>query len=396
MKNIPRARTFGFTLVEILVALLIGMLSVYAVYSVYARFDQSNRVTTSVNETQLSGLHSIFLLEQIASDAGSSMMNRDVFNELSKCRSASSVTLSDDISIIKFLANSVFPLPTLISSQLNGEGNRADSLFLYSGKSSRYLSAISDLGLLNNGYNTFSLPVAFRQGDVLIQLSDDNCGGWAAFDVQDSTQANTTLSPLVGNGAPGGGKVINLGNAERHHFYVDPQGSLLMDQYAVGSTVPSSSSIIASNVKVFAAQYGIDTNADNAIDYWVDGWQDNSGRTPGNTVWSPANVLNFEANSVEAQKQRLVKAVKAIRIGVVVEVDQPEHDPERNPALVTAQADLTLFAECAPNNATCPPAITFTPSAPQNSILKRYRAYETIIPLHNVVWNPINAIRGNT
>ncbi|MDR1530304.1 MAG: PilW family protein [Burkholderiales bacterium] len=398
----------GFTIVEILVGLLIGLLLIYAVYTVYEQHNRVRRVTTSVNEAQVSSLYSMFLLEQTVSNAGAAMMydppsGSSPFRQLLRCQDAALPTSSpanwDGILRLPSSTNgslSLYPFPIVIDSATVG-GNRHDELYLFSGASSRYIMAITNgvPATLNVGNgNTFALPINFANGDTLVAVNatTNTC---APFLVTTSvlTPPNNLQVTLQGVGAFTPTAIVNVGMVVRYHFFVNPQNALQMDEYQVTNTgvwTLASSTSIVSDVRVFAAQYGIDADGNNVVDRWVNATNDADGTT-GSFTWDPVNLMRTEGNTaLLGDEGNIIKRIKAIRVGIVVRMEEPE---KQAPSPMTTQT-LTLFGDCTPQGATCPPPIIFTHSTgdgPAGTTF-RYRKYETTIPLKNVIWNPTNAL----
>jgi type IV pilus assembly protein PilW len=88
----------------------------------------------------------------------------------------------------------------------------------------------------------------------------------------------------------------------------------------------------------------------------------------GEVGWDRATLMSGAATKIEQ-----LSSIKAVRIGVVTRSEQFDRE-----AVAFAHA---LF-NCQANNNTCDGRIDITAPAQW-----RYRVYETIIPLRNVIWN---------
>jgi type IV pilus assembly protein PilW len=114
---------------------------------------------------------------------------------------------------------------------------------------------------------------------------------------------------------------------------------------------------LASGVVNLKAQYGIDKDNDGYLDDWVSaseaGWD-------ANTLMSAAGT-----------KLEQLSSIKAVRIAIVTRSEQFDRE--------AGAFSYTLF-NCAV--AICDGKIAITAPAQW-----RYRVYETIVPLRNVIWN---------
>ena len=166
--------------------------------------------------------------------------------------------------------------------------------------------------------------------------------------------------------------IVNLGpaNQVRKVTYDVLNGVLRVTNLLDAVPTPNP---IASNVVFMEAQYGIDTNNDNAIDAWV------TGR---DAPWRPGDVLNAPVAQL--------KQIKAVRFALVVRSSQFERprDAEgrlqtERPRAVADRFHRTLFPSTGFPAARARCRLTFPGTANY-----RYRVYEQIVPLRNQIWNP--------
>jgi type IV pilus assembly protein PilW len=147
------------------------------------------------------------------------------------------------------------------------------------------------------------------------------------------------------------GALLNLGPAAavgRVVYSVDPATSTLRSQNLLptaGEVVP-----IVADVVNLKAQFGLDTDADGAIDVW----QEASGD------WSLANQ--------QAARWNVLSRIRAVRVAIVTRSSQFERDP------VTTDP-LLMFDD----------TVSMNLDADQQHY--RYKVLETIVPLRNQVWN---------
>ena len=68
-RNSPR-RAYGFSLIEIMVGLLIGMLSIILIMQVFAKSEGDKRTTTGGDDAQINGTIALYGLERDVREAG--------------------------------------------------------------------------------------------------------------------------------------------------------------------------------------------------------------------------------------------------------------------------------------------------------------------------------------
>jgi type IV pilus assembly protein PilW len=190
----------------------------------------------------------------------------------------------------------------------------------------------------------------------------------------------------IQGGAPfnigAGAKLLNLGptaRVQRLLFDVNSATNALQSTDLIcpnGGCVPNP---IASNVVLFKAQYGVDTDGDGVLDTWV----------RPDAPWDVGTLANTNPGLTPVQLKALaqqINQIKAVRIALVVRGDEPD------PALKAAAQptwDHTFFADCPAGP--CPLATQVSVSIAQGANFGwRYRAYETVVPLRNAIWNPVS------
>ncbi|MDR0587682.1 MAG: PilW family protein [Burkholderiales bacterium] len=369
-KSLPRSA--GFTIVEILVGLLIGTLLIYTMYFVFAQNEKASRVTSAISETQMSGMQTMYLMEQIVSDAGSGFMYNSVPKELLNCPDPSGSGASG-LEGVFVLANGsggdliTKPLPAVINYQEVNTA-RLDELYVFSGASAIYNDALVapqiPANLSTSGSNTFNVPLNFAVGDVLVGINNaKQCETYRVTQSQQSTPGGALSVLMSGSSNLSGlSSVVNLGQASHFRFFVNDRHELQMDQYAFTGTGWSmlASMILASNIQMFSAQYGIDSSTppDGVVDSWVN-----------------ANDSDWTIPMMRGANLEKIKQIRAVRIGVIVATTEPEKADQPQ-----AASTLTLFESEAPS-------VSFTaPSVDVGSLKYRYRKYEAVIPLRNVSW----------
>ena len=77
--NLPASR--GFTLVEILVGLTLGLIAIIVMYQVFAVFENQKRTTTTGSDAQTTGLISLYTMEREIRMAGHGIVYNNPVND---------------------------------------------------------------------------------------------------------------------------------------------------------------------------------------------------------------------------------------------------------------------------------------------------------------------------
>jgi len=349
MRNLRQER--GFSLIEIMVGIVIGMIAVLVIYQVFAAAEGLRRNTTSVGDAQQNGLLSSFMLNIELANASNGIA--DAMTDLGTC------TATADI------ATTFRPIPLLITDG----GANSDLFTVNYSLSQRVVTPVqfSQNAAAGAPYEVIS-PNGFKTDDLIVAISASTpaiCDVTRVVSVAADPGSANPLDPLSGQvkithtGAPdpfsGDSLLLNIGpnksSAQRVTYDVNAgvlRSTALWD--ANGAPNPQTPNPIASNVIMMKLMYGIDDGAGGVT------WNAAVGN------WSPANVL--------AADNTTLKKIRAVRLGIVVQGEQYDK------ALATEvpTPTWTLFA----------PDVNLT-----GALLPgfRYRTYETIIPLRNPVWN---------
>ncbi|MCL2872926.1 MAG: PilW family protein [Betaproteobacteria bacterium] len=368
----------GVTLVELMVASLIGMLAMYAVYRVYEGTERTKRAVVSVGDAQVSGLYSTFLLEESIQNAGSGMMfsKAKFINCPNDSIGAPGTAAGTPVTL------SLKPLPVVIDP--NKINTNFDDLYVFAGRSPVYIMPVSVNGTSAN------TPFGFNTGSVLVDIQNGACTPYlvtAAIAAQPenqpvSTPVDTNVTGANGAVPPNGASLVDLGVPSRLRYFVDSQNVLQaevwqFDPALTGQWVLTRTDPIVSGVMLMKAQYGIDTTAANGapgtgITDWID---------PADTTTPGWDIATLQATT----NVNVVNQIKAIRLALVVRADEPE-----NSATFNQSTSFTMFQDCpTATGANCPNPITVTYAAGTGpgGTTYRYRMYEKVIPLRNTLYN---------
>ena len=340
----------GFSLIEIMVGIVIGMIAVLVIYQVFAAAEGLRRNTTSVSDAQQNGLLSSFMLNIEVANASNGIA--DAMTDLGTCAATADI------------ATTFRPIPLLITDG----GASSDSFTVNYSLSQRVVTRVqfSQNAAAGAPYEVIS-PNGFKTDDLILAISSSTpavCDLTRVVSVAADPGSVNPLDQLSGQvkithtGAPDAfsadAVLLNLGpksSGQRVTFDVNA-GVLRSTSLwnADGQPAAMAPNPIASNVVMMKLMYGIDDGAGGVT------WNAAVG------AWSPANVL--------AADNTTLRRIRAIRLGIVVQGEQYD----KALALETPSPTWTLFT----------PDVNLT-----GALLPgfRYRTYETIIPLRNPVWN---------
>ena len=374
-------RQSGFTMVELMVAVLVGLVATVIMFQVFAVSEGQKRTTTGAGDAQQSGLVSLYQMERDIRMAGYGInlpsligCTTNGFNEK---------------------GGGAFTLPLAPVTITNGAAGASDSITVMYGSSDR----LGTPERLRNAVNTASDPYVvnnrygFAPGDVVVlaevgkpctmaQVSavpgtTDILHASASY-VDSAGQAQTTKF----NGTPpafpgygawiratnGGGRLFNLGSDPTLTTYAVVGNTLV----ARDATNAASSVVIADGIVQMQAQYGYDSNGDGRLNPVTV----NTTLIPtGGDQWSDA----LPAGGLTAlQWSRIV----AIRLAIVARSMTPERKDATNNC-VTTTAGPRWFAR----DPSTPYRIDVSGSDMDWGCY-RYRVFEVTIPIRNVAWYP--------
>lgn len=374
----------GFTLVEVMVGMLIGLIGIIVIFQVFQVSESRKRTTTAGSDAQIAGSVAMFSLERdlrlggfgfgaAASASGGSLMgcNVNVFDNANPA------------------ANFALRLAPVVIT--DGAAGAPDSITVLWGSSLTFsnfetfttTTDTSKLLKFRNGIDRGDLAVVGgtlvggAPGCHLIQVTDNTnadqrtinhtAGGYTSKDGTTPliTRYNNPAGPgMTFSGVSGAGFVFNLGPYPRANKWSVRSGKLTLEDllhYIDANGDAQNDWIeIADGVLDLQAQYGYDANSDGLIadNEWT------AATPPTNGDW--AKVL-------------------AVRVAILARSGEYEKDyVATNPVWGCANGvACTNFVMTNLDNS----AGTTTPADPTLDWHHyRYRVYETVIPFRNVIW----------
>lgn len=361
VKNLPKQR--GFSLVEIMIGMVLGLIATLVIVNVFSVFEQQKRNTTGNSDAQTNGAIALFNIQRDAEIAGYGLPVYDTEFSPFLCGTENDATAAN-ITTFDHDANPATPLiglsPVVI---LDGGINGSDEFAIRSGDSSRG-------GIPMKFYNTpadtinVDTNLGCAVGDVALMVSPNNNASCQMVRVQTAVAGGNTIQFQPNAAAmPSGGKFACLGRWNEFRYTV--LNNRLMRSGALNQlgNIDATPVTVVSDVVMMQAQYGISNTANsNIVTQWVN----------PTAAWETINNV--------AARNR----IKAIRIAVVT----------RNGLLESTNVTATCSSLSAPMpTGLCAWAGSVASPAPainlQNADWRRYRyrVYESIIPLRNVIWS---------
>jgi type IV pilus assembly protein PilW len=376
MNSRMRRQARGFTLVELLVAVTVGMALVLAVTTMLIRNESGRRSMTSMNDVSVGGAYVSFVLDRTVRSAGSG------FIQAWKAGYGCQLLVSrSSTQILPRASNFPAPFASLPHTQ------RLAPLIVYAGQgagSSDVLAVAtgssglgeSPLRVLPSSATSSQLrvpaTVGLRAGDLVLVMQDgSNCmveqlatgfaGGADQLLSFGGTYAAGTINSvaLSGLGTTSTAWVAPIGNVAGNQptfQFIGVGANNTLQSYDLLRLDGTDASVpLSDGVVDMRALYGLDTNGDGTVDTWVG---------PGTSPYDYASLTDGTATA----QANLVK-ILAVRIGLVLCNSQPEKT-------AVSPDSLTLFADLTSD-------LRRTRTLSTSDQLMRWRTVEFTVPLRN-------------
>lgn len=378
-KSLMHSNQKGFTLVEVMVGMVIGLLVTLVIVQVMSVFEGQKRVTTGTADAQTNGAIAMYNINRELQLAGFGMIPTLSDDSALKCNSPISTPVSitngvsDSVTVRysnSYLGGVPFAIKdaTEVSPAVIEVLERKDVIGCSNGDTvliTKFEDGETKCATrkLNGG------SLSETEGSTDGVYIDPNGAAWLTLVEDDpDTTENEGKIPLVN---PEAASVICLGGSWSQVNFQANGGNLRRDATDNGANdgIDSVAGIV--NIQ---AQYGVSASA---ISNAITSWENPTGpwATTGSDPFRPAGKPSL------ANRNR----IKAIRIAVVA------RNPKREQAEVTqACSSLTAAAPtglCAWEGAAGSPAPAIDLSADADWKHYRYRVFETIIPLRTMIWN---------
>jgi len=375
-----RAPARGFTLVELMVAVALGMALVLALSTVMIRHDSGKRTVISTNDLSLTSSYVSFTLDRELRSAGSGFTqdSRDTFGCLLRVARGGTQILPRAAAFptpFGGVPQQVRLAPLLIHAGAGTGGS--DVLAVATGSSGQGETPIQvQLGSATATNLRVANTVGLRGNDLVLvaedgvgcmvqQVATPFAGGADQLLSFGGTYAKAEIDALqlVGFGATNTAFVSLLGNTTGNRpmlrlFGVGADATLFTYDMLQLDGADTAQPVV-DGVADLRALYGVDTSvpADGTIDAWV---------APTAAGFTAAALTDGS----QAAHDRL-RSILAVRVGLVLRSDRIERD-------AVSPASLTLFADL-------PAALQHSHAIAADLRQQRFRTVEFTVPLRNVM-----------
>jgi type IV pilus assembly protein PilW len=373
-----RTRSLGFSLVEIMVASLIGLIGSIVIFQVFAVSESQKRTTTGGADAAQSGLLALYTIEREARMAGYGIN----YVSLLGCN-----VLAYDMGPPE---RNPIPAFALTAAEItNGAGGAPDTLKFVYGSSNLVVAPVRLTTASSAGttVHKVNLPFGFNVGDLILVAragspatsctmqqvtavgtgSGDEINHVEGVRYNKSSIATQPNYPAWSNTSLDGGILYNLGTEPSVSIYSIASGQLAHQNLLTSS----SSTVIMDGIVQLQAEYGKDT--DDPADGIVNTYETTA---PTNAdQW--ARVLTLRV-AILARSSEFDKAHCAA-------------NPQWWSGAAPAQVDFLManVDGTADSGTACAAGSTPATPHPNNWRQYRYRVFETIIPLRNHIWFPL-------
>lgn len=364
----------GFGLVELMVALVIGLVSTLVIQQVLTAFEGQKRTSTSGTDAQINGSVALYTVEQAIRQAGYGLYGAD-----GKLLCPKGINIFYD-GFKKSDGGLDFSVPVIIRPGLGARGSDViQTLFSDSDFGSIPTTIVKSMPAPSSVV-TASGGAGLKQADTfvvagkgggkvctLMQMSQDPQKTGNGWNLQHNPQYlyNPPDPEHTFADAPAyqiGDIVVNVGSFALQYFFIPNNVACNRNLSVSGETAPINYNScdpvtnvpLVDQIVFMAAQYGISP----------------AGSTQVNE-WRSANNFN-----ILADPKTTVPRVRAIRLAIVARSTQFEKE-EVSPAAIT------LWEAGLPGDA--PPVFNIDADGRHY----RYKVYSTIVPIRNVIWGGV-------
>jgi type IV pilus assembly protein PilW len=335
----------GFTLIEIMIGLVIGLIGTLVIMQTFSLFEGQKRTTTGNADAQVNGTIALYNIQRQIQMAGFGLPIFDANDILNTSPLKCASSLIDHDGDVATANVDFFPI-RIVDGSTSASGFDEISV--------RYFSAPNG-GLPVNLIDTSGSPLfgientlGCAQNDLALVVKGTTCTAGIVSTTDATLATDTTHLTLTGPDVAS----ITTGSGA-NSARLSCLGDFIELTYQVnGDELAVNGQAVISGIVDVQAQYGVSDSANSNI---ISGWQSAVGS------WAAPSV---------ADRNR----IRAVRVAVLARNDLLEKGN------VTTAMPVTWSN---PLNGSIAPSFTLTGNWQQY----RYRVYETIVPLRNFTWN---------
>ena len=342
-------KSSGLSLVELLVATLVTLIGLVVITQVFAVYEGWKRTTTGVAQTQESGLLGAFAIEQDLRNAGFGIVrtgcseivayNRSATPstvvKLSKSGAGVSIAFSDEKKNTKIdIVYSSSSFANVVAKTQQKMSTDSDPLYV----DNAIGIAAGGLILITDGTSCSVRQVSKKTTDTVV-ANVTSAGNSTLLELGSSMPWNPPAGDKSFPGYAPGTSVLNLGKVIRHSYYVQDQ-TLRMDEYDPDDGSLTSYDLISGVVGL---------------------------RAQCLPATAPCN-----------------DQTTAVRFGLIVKSGNREKDKierQQEVARVGGKASIAFWS------GKDAPTLNLDLDGNDEALHYRYRVFQTVVPLKNIIWN---------
>lgn len=393
----PTRRQHGFSLVELLISIVIGMLAVMFATRLFASSEQTRQASLGGSAAMQNGMQAMFSITKDAAQAGWGLNDPLVAG----CDTIFSDTQGYQLTATTRGAAAATVTP-LAAALIESNGADPDRLSLYAGSS---ITGTGEVGLFSTYTGGDTLQVdriafGFAEGDVVLVVPESSLGtvprcalaqisappvvvdNIQSFKISAGSDFRFNRGAGLGDSYKAGvTRLFNLGPSDAlvlHQWSVD--GAYLRLRASDLAGASANSQPVIDNIVSLKAQYGFDDRVGAAF-----------APETGMQVrrWSSTMIDADGIDGIGSAGD--YQRIAALRVAVVARSRQPDK-PAVDGSCTTTTARPVVFGATAPAGVAAVPvtvnvAVTGDPISWQ---CYRYRVFESIVPLRNLAWRPTN------
>lgn len=363
----------GFSLVEIMVGLAMGMIAMVVIMQVFKDFEGGKRATTGGADAQSNGAIALFMIERAARMGGWGMLPtayESCDTSFTYCDGSATCGGSEGSLGLSFAPVRITDggdKPDSITVQFYAQPNQASYRFpantsLRKNKpqfSSEFEVStvagceIGGMALVSQGGQCTLVKITHVQAQA--GKVQHNGGKSGEFNPPANYQKEKNWPGYDSGATVACFKPPANGAVYRRHYAVDvTTRQLQLSDNTVNPVVTNG--LVASDILDIQAQYGIAATGSQVVDDWVDA---------ADATWSNPTTTN-------------IKRIKAIRIALVAR--SPQYEKPVDGVCTTTTTDMVKAWS------TWAKFETKAASYPADWQCYRYKVFESVVPLRNIVW----------
>jgi type IV pilus assembly protein PilW len=349
MRNFKYSTSRGFSLIELMVAMVVGLIATLVITNVLVTYESQKRTTVGVGDAQTNGAVALYQIQRDAQNAGYGL---PVYGSL--------VAFNCPVDTKIVIDTTTGATIDISAIEVTDGGTGSDTLRIHYGTTGSG-GAPTDMILGTTGsVATVNNNIGCAKGDVAFLMSGSTASPTCQMSKVTSVTAFGTTPQTI---ALDKSTLVGVGNQ------ISCLGTWTEVKYAINNMQLERNDVpIVSGIVNLQVQYGVSSAGnDNTIIQYVN---------PTGS-WDPLTISLANRNRI-----------KAIRLVMVAQ------SPEKSNTDITAACASNANGICASDMSITVNSNTITSAAPTlnlNGITDwkryRYRIYDTIIPLRNVIYS---------